>query len=206
MLVLFFIFQSSWGQWICAFAPSLTVITNVLPFFFVMFGLFNGVVRPHSDLPAPWRYTVYYINPATYYVGGVLAATLHDQPVRCALQETARFDVPSGQTCLSYAGAFAQEAGGYLLNPNATVDCQYCPYSVGDQYLATLNIEYGQKWRNFGIFLAFCISNWALVYFFVWSVRIKGWSFGFASVANGTGKLISRVQSLFARKKGEDEK
>ena len=29
MTVLFFLFQASWGQWICAFAPSFTVISNV---------------------------------------------------------------------------------------------------------------------------------------------------------------------------------
>jgi ATP-binding cassette subfamily G (WHITE) protein 2 (SNQ2) len=31
MTVLFFLFQASWGQWICAFAPSFTVISNVRP-------------------------------------------------------------------------------------------------------------------------------------------------------------------------------
>jgi len=55
MTLLFFLFQASWGQWICAFAPSFTVISNVLPFFFVMFSLFNGVVRPYSMLPVFWR-------------------------------------------------------------------------------------------------------------------------------------------------------
>lgn len=29
MTMLFFFFQASWGQWICAFAPSFTVISNV---------------------------------------------------------------------------------------------------------------------------------------------------------------------------------
>lgn len=39
MTLLFFFFMNSWGQWICAFAPSFTVISNVLPFFFVMVSL-----------------------------------------------------------------------------------------------------------------------------------------------------------------------
>jgi ABC-type multidrug transport system ATPase subunit/ABC-type multidrug transport system permease subunit len=56
MTMLFYLFISSWGQWICAFAPSFTVISNVLPFFFVMFSLFNGVVRPYSQLSVFWRY------------------------------------------------------------------------------------------------------------------------------------------------------
>ena len=67
MTMLFFLFQASWGQWICAFAPSFTVISNVLPFFFVMFSLFNGVVRPYQSLPVFWRYWMYYVNPSTYW-------------------------------------------------------------------------------------------------------------------------------------------
>ncbi|KAF2108995.1 ABC drug exporter AtrF [Lophiotrema nucula] len=203
MTMLFYLFISSWGQWICAFAPSFTVISNVLPFFFVMFSLFNGVVRPYSQLSVFWRYWMYYVNPSTYWIGGVLAATLHNTPVQCESSETAQFNVPSGQTCASYAGSFLSSAPGYLLNPDATADCQYCPYSTGDDYLSTLNIKAGDKWRDFGIFLAFCISNWALVYFFIWSVRIKGWSFGFGKIIGGIGKLGRMMKG---KKKGEEQK
>ena len=58
MTMLFFLFQSSWGQWICAWAPSFTVISNVLPFFLVMFSLFNGVVVPYAQLNVLWKYWV----------------------------------------------------------------------------------------------------------------------------------------------------
>ncbi|RYN40660.1 Brefeldin A resistance protein [Alternaria arborescens] len=200
MTMLFFLFISSWGQWICAFAPSFTVISNVLPFFFVMFGLFNGVVRPYEMMPVFWRYWMYYVNPSTYWIGGVLSATLTGIPVQCQESETAIFDAPPGQSCSSYAGAFASASPGYLLNPEATSGCQYCPYSVGDDYLATINVKASDKWRDFGIFLAFCISNWALVYFFVWSIRIKGWKFGFGMVGNGVGKA---KKMLSGKKKGE---
>lgn len=205
MTLLFFFFLNSWGQWICAFAPSFTVISNVLPFFFVMFSLFNGVVRPYSMLPVFWRYWMYYVNPATYWIGGVLAATLHGIPVECAVSETAQFNVPAGQTCESYAGAFASSAGGYLLNPTANADCQYCPYRSGDQYLATLNIKASDKWRDFGIFLAFVISNWALVYFFIYTVRIKGWSFGFGWLFGTLGKGVKAVKGLFKKKEKKTE-
>ncbi|KAF2266390.1 ABC drug exporter AtrF [Lojkania enalia] len=189
MTMLFYLFVSSWGQWICAFAPSFTVISNVLPFFFVMFSLFNGVVRSYAQLSVFWKYWMYYVNPSTYWIGGVLAATLHGIPVKCQISETAQFDVPGGQTCESYAGGFLSQAPGYLLNPDATSGCQYCPYSIGDDYLTGLNIEASEKWRDFGIFLAFCVSNWALVYFFIWSVRIKGWTFGFGKIAKGVRKV-----------------
>ncbi|KAL6410855.1 atpase [Ilyonectria robusta] len=201
MTVLFFIFVDSWGQWVCAFAPSFTVISNVLPFFFVMFGLFNGVVRAYGALPVFWRYWMYWVNPSTYWIGGVLAATLNNAPVRCDPQETAKFDAPPNQTCKDYAGEFAQSAGGYLLNPDATSGCQYCPYSNGNQFLKTLNIEADEKWRDFGIFLAFCISNWMLVYFFIYTVRIRGWSFGLGYIFGPLGKVVDVIKGLFKPKK-----
>ncbi|KAF2746585.1 putative ABC transporter [Sporormia fimetaria CBS 119925] len=203
MTMLFYLFVSSWGQWICAFAPSFTVISNVLPFFFVMFSLFNGVVRPYSDMPVFWRYWMYYVNPSTYWIGGVLAATMPGTQVQCKPSETAIFNPPSGQSCSSYAGGFLSSSPGYLMNPSDTTNCMYCPYKNGDEYLATLNVQAGQKWRDFGIFLAFCCSNWALVYLFIWSVRIKGWSFGFGRIFGG---VVGLVRKMKKGKKGEGEK
>ncbi|KAI1774233.1 ABC-2 type transporter-domain-containing protein [Hypoxylon cercidicola] len=205
MTVLVFLFMTSWGQWICAFAPSFTVIANVLPFFFVMFGLFNGVVQSYSALPVFWRYWMYYVNPSTYWIGGMLAATLSGIAVECEPAETAQFHAPAGQTCETYAGEFARAAGGYLLNPDATSDCMYCPYSVGDQYLTTLNIKAEQKWRNFGIFLSFCVSNWALVYFFIYTVRVRGWTFGFDYIFGSLGKLVDLLKKPFKRSSKKKE-
>nr|POE53616.1 brefeldin a resistance protein [Quercus suber] len=199
MVLLFFLFQASWGQWITAFAPNFTVISNVLPFFFVMFSLFNGVVRPYSMLPVFWKYWMYWVNPATWWIGGVLAATLHNIPVSCTSDETAHFDAPPGQTCMQYAGAFASSAGGNLTNPDATQDCQYCPYTVGDQYLASLNIQASDKWRDFGVFLVFVCTNYMLVYFFIWAVRVKGWSFGFGHLFGFLGKVVALIKKPFAR-------
>ncbi|KAG9860710.1 putative ABC transporter, partial [Aureobasidium melanogenum] len=203
MVLLFNFFQNSWGQWICAFAPSFTVISNVLPFFFVMFSLFNGVVRPYASLPVFWRYWMYYINPSTYWISGVLAKTLNGIRVECTPSETAMFNVPNGQTCQSYAGAFAASAGGYLLNPDATADCQYCPYEYANGYLATLNIKASQAWRDLGIFCIFVVSNWVLVYFFIYTVRIRGWSFGFGKLFGALGSLIGLIKKPFKGKKKE---
>jgi ABC-type multidrug transport system permease subunit len=166
MTILMFFFMNSWGQWICAFAPSFTVISNVstncstavslplltlfpqvLPFFFLMFGTFNGIIRPYTQIPAFWRYWVYWMNPATYWIGGLLSATLTGQPIECQEAETARFNAPPGQSCEEYAGSFASSAGGYLLNSSSD-ECQYCPYTTGDDFLKTINIEASDKWRS----------------------------------------------------------
>lgn len=133
-----------------------------------------------------------------------MAATLKNQPVQCTTEETARFDPPPNQTCGSYAGAFADASPGYLLNSEATSACAYCPFTTGDDYLSTLNISADDKWRDFGIFLVFVVTNWALVYFFVYSVRVRGWKFGFGLLFGGLSKVMKKVTGLFSRKSGRD--
>ena len=200
MTMLWFFFQASWGQWICAFAPSFTVISNVLPFFFVMVSIFNGVVRPYSSLPVFWKYWMYWVNPSTYWIGGVLSAILGDFTVECKEGETTLFNPPPGQTCGQYAGDFIRSSIGYITNPNANANCGYCQYRSGEQYLSTINVKPSEKWRDFGIFLVFVCSNWALVYFFIWSTRVKGWTFGMAPLFGGLGKGVEMVKGLFTKK------
>jgi ABC-type multidrug transport system permease subunit len=107
------------------------------------------------------RTQLYYLNPSSYWISGVLSATLAGQTVRCAPSEAAYFNPPSGQTCLDFAADFVRETGrGYLMNPNATANCGYCPYADGTEYLHTLGISPDKKWRDFGIFLVFCFTNW----------------------------------------------
>ncbi|CEJ59479.1 Putative ABC drug exporter AtrF [Penicillium brasilianum] len=205
MTMLFFLFQASWGQWICAFAPSFTVISNVLPFFFVMVNLFNGIVRPYAAYPVFWKYWMYYVNPVTWWLRGVLSAVLPDVQIECATLETTRFNPPPGKTCAQYAGHFVDQVAkaGYLVNGSATQDCQYCPYKTGAEYMANLNVHRNDKWHCFGIFLAFVIINWMLVYFFIYTVRVRGWSFGLGYIFGLGGALIEGVKGLFKRKKND---
>lgn len=163
--------------------------------------MISGVVRPYSQIPVFWRYWMYWVNPSTWWIGGVLAATLKDIPVQCTASETAHFNPPPGRTCEGYAGNYATRAGGYLLNPTATADCQYCQYYSGNEYLSSLNIHPSQKWRDFGIFLVFVFTNWMLVYFFIWSVRVKGWGFGFGTLFRFLGKGVALAKKPFAGRK-----
>ena len=205
MVLLFFLFQASWGQWITSFAPSFTVIANVLPFFFVTFGLFNGVVVPQPQMNVFWKYWMYYLNPSTYWIGGILAASMPGIQIQCANSETALFNPPPGRTCASYAGNFVSSIAkhGYLVNPEDTAVCRYCPYSNGTEYIAPLNVVPSDKWKYLPIFLAFCISNWALVYFFIYTVRVKHWGFGLGYVF-GTGQKL--IDLLFAAVAGAARK
>ena len=84
-----------------------------------------------------------------------MGATLGDvADVRCEPSEAAYFDPPPGLSCGEYAGAFVEGVQrGYLVNPDAMANCGYCSYASGKEYLATLNIGPGDKWRDFGVFL-----------------------------------------------------
>ncbi|KAJ5280031.1 hypothetical protein N7478_005403 [Penicillium angulare] len=207
MSMLFFLFQASWGQWICAFAPSFTVISNILPFFFVMVNLFNGIVRPYSEYPVFWKYWMYYVNPVTWWLRGVLSAVLPSVQITCAEAETTKFNPPPGMTCGEYAGEYVSKIAGigYLVSTSDTSDCQYCQYKDGSEYMNQLNVHEGDKWRCFGIFLAFVIINWFLVYFFIYTVRVRGWSFGFGYLFGLGGMLIEGTKGLFKGKNKEEQ-
>lgn len=144
---------------------------------------------------------MYYVNPSTYWTGGVLAATLGDFPIQCTEGEATIFNPPPGETCGGYAnGLIANMGSGYITNPDATANCGYCPYANGNEYLATINISPSDKWRDFGIFLAFCVSNWALVYFFIYTVRVKGFTFGMGPLFAVLGEMVDSVKWLFKKK------
>lgn len=150
-------------------------------------------------MPAFWRYWLYYLNPSTYWMGGVLAATLDNVNVECAPQEAAYFNPPTGSDCRTYASDFVTQAGGYLMNPDATSDCGYCRFKTGEEYMLTLNIMPKDKWGYFGIFLGFCLSNYFLIYFMIYMVRIRGWTFGFSTLFGLGGKLIDALAAPFKK-------
>jgi ATP-binding cassette, subfamily G (WHITE), member 2, SNQ2 len=90
------------------------------------------------------------------------------------------------------------------MNPNATSDCGYCEFTSGVDFMRTLNIEPKDKWGYFGIFLGFCISNWFLIYFFIYTVRIRGWTFGFSSLFGALGKGVDVLTSPFKKATKKD--
>ena len=72
---------------------------------------------------------MYYISPVTYLIGGTLSAAVNNIPVVCSPSELVRFNPPSGQTCGVYAVDFLTTSLGYLVNGNATSNCEYCSLS-----------------------------------------------------------------------------
>ncbi|KAE8415395.1 hypothetical protein BDV36DRAFT_285413 [Aspergillus pseudocaelatus] len=163
MFFLFFLFATSWGQWIAALSADSMVAATLMPFFIIMCELFNGILQPHENMPVFWKYTMYYATPFTYWIGGVLTAVLRGMPVLCDSSELTIFETPPNMTCGEYAGPWLAEHGvGYLSNPDDTSKCGYCKYSHGDDYLSNIGLDSSKIWPYFGIFLAFVISNYLM--------------------------------------------
>jgi ATP-binding cassette subfamily G (WHITE) protein 2 (SNQ2) len=103
-----------------------------MPFLVIMCELFNGTLRPQSQMPAVWKYTMYYVAPFTYWIGGILSMTLSGVPVSCDQSELNFFNIPMGQTCAEYAKTWIAATTGYLVDGDAMGSCGYCQYQLGD--------------------------------------------------------------------------
>ena len=71
--------------------------------------------------------------------------------ITCSSVEYVNVSPPGGLSCQQYLGQFINQSGGYITNPDALDNCQYCPYRTTDQFLqSNSNIFYSHHWRNFG--------------------------------------------------------
>ena len=190
--IIFFVYASTFTHMVIAGLPDEQTASAVVVLLFAMSLTFCGVMQPPSALPGFWIF-MYRVSPFTYWVGGMASTQLHNRQVVCSAAELAIFDPPSGQTCGQYLMKYATVAGGKLLNPEATSDCSYCSLQVADQYLATTNIFYSERWRNFGIMWAFIIFNIFIATIMYYLVRVKRWNS--ADLKESVKKLIPGKKS-----------
>lgn len=95
---------------------------------------------------------MYYLDPFTYLVGGLLGEVLWDVKVKCEPSELIKFAAPAGQTCGAYMADFINAQTGYLVDSSAT-QCEFCQYSTGADYAKTFNLkEKYYAWRDVSIF------------------------------------------------------
>ncbi len=115
-------------------------------------------------MPAGYRTWLYELNPFTRLISGMVVTALHDMPVRCAPEELNAFTAPSNMTCGEYMEPFFGRGGaGYLVN-NATQDCQYCAYKLGDQFYGPLGLSFDNRWRDMGIYICFIGSSMIILF------------------------------------------
>ncbi|CAI6339603.1 unnamed protein product [Periconia digitata] len=164
-MILYEFLYTSIGQAIATYAPNEFFASLMNPII-IGAGLisFCGIVIPYSQITAFWRYWIYWLDPFTYLVGGLLTQLLWDVKIECKPNELTTIPIPNGSTCGAYMSSFLAENAGYVVDPNSMTACEYCPYKYGSEYAKTLNLNekyYG--WRDVGITFLFCISSYAMV-------------------------------------------
>lgn len=154
------------GQFIAAYAPNPTFAALVNPMVISVLALFCGIFVPFGQMNIFWKWWLYYLNPFSYVVSGMLTFGIWGVDVTCNEEEFSIFGPTSG-TCIEYLAAY--KAGeGYrinLLNPDATSDCKVCQFTDGSDFLLRLNINhYYYGGRDTAITVIFAISGYALVF------------------------------------------
>ena len=121
---------------------------------------------------------MYWINPFTYLLGGLVTAVIEDQPVVCKEEDLYFLSPPANETCGSYLSSWASSAQVQVLNPSTTENCRLCEYTTGNQYLEGFRLGAGESggiWGNWGIFVLFTFSSFFLVYFVTWATKVHKW-------------------------------
>ena len=150
--------------------PSANVMMGLTLSFLVAF---CGVVQPVSLMPGFWTF-MWKASPYTYFVQNLVGIMLHDKPVVCSPKESSYFNPPAGQACGEYMQTYLSSHTGYIANPDATSNCSYCIYSVGDNYLTRIGANYNYLWRNFGFFWAYILFNIVAMVCIYYIFHVKG--------------------------------
>jgi len=135
MYELFSIFAHSLAQLCAALMPSLNATFMANGFFFMFVNTFAGTLSPRPSTPTGWRW-YYNVSPLYYLSEGTTTDMLYGLDMTCRADEISVFQPPNATTCQEYAGDFLRSATGFLLNPDATSDCQYCRYKSGQSYVS----------------------------------------------------------------------
>lgn len=146
------------AQAVAAMSPNPEIAALLFSFLFSFVVTFNGVLQPFRQL-GWWRW-MYRLSPYTYLIEGLIGQAVGRSQVRCSDVEIVQLIPPSGQSCSTFMAPYIQNAGGYLLNADATDSCNFCYISSSDTFLySSFNIQYSNHWRNFGLMWAYVIFN-----------------------------------------------
>ncbi|CAH7685993.1 ABC-2 type transporter-domain-containing protein [Phakopsora pachyrhizi] len=163
MIMVLEVYAVTLGQAVAAISPGMFIASKANPPIIVILTIFCGVTIPYRSIPKFWRSWLYHLNPMTRFISGLVSNELQDLQIRCRDIEFSNFQPPSGQTCQQWANSFITEQGGYLDVPEATSDCRYCQYNLGQDFLRTLDVEFSNRWRDFGIFVAYVAFHMVII-------------------------------------------
>ncbi|KAI0813384.1 ABC-2 type transporter-domain-containing protein [Xylaria sp. FL0064] len=176
ILITFSFFQSTFAN-MCIAGVETAELGGILSLFlFALTLIFCGVIVPRASLPGFWIF-LYRVSPFTYIIGAMLSTGLGRLEVQCDKLELLTFQPPQGQTCGEYVAHFPV---GALYNENATSNRQFCPLTTTDEFLASVDNFYDQKWRNLGLLFAYIAFNVVTTFFLYWIARVPkktSWNF-----------------------------
>lgn len=164
MVLITELFSVTLGQMIAAVTPSSFISSLINPFIVITFALFCGVTIPKPQIPGFWRAWLYQLDPFTRLVSGMVTTELHGREVVCTAKELNSFPSPSGQDCGEYMRNFFGRGGAGYIVSNVSDACHYCAYKIGDQFYEPLQLHFGDRWRDLGIYAAFIGSNLILLF------------------------------------------
>ncbi|AQZ10736.1 (ZYRO0F08866g) [Zygosaccharomyces parabailii] len=177
-VLIFPMYFVSYGLWILYISPDVPSASMINSNIFAAMLLFCGILQPREKMPAFWRRLMYKAQPFTYVVQALVSPLVHNKDVICNEDEFKIMDPPSGQTCGTFLERYKNDNGGYLVNPDATSDCRYCPYTKQDDVVSPFNVHWAQRWRNFGFMWAYIVFNIVAMLLGYYVMRVKVWSLG----------------------------
>ncbi|TVY36705.1 Multidrug resistance protein, partial [Lachnellula occidentalis] len=199
LLIQFFVFASTFAHMLISAMPDATTAGNIATLMFSLTLTFNGVFQPPQALPGFWIF-MYRVSPLTYLVSAIASTGLSGKTVHCATNELAIMQPLPGQTCGDYLTPYANLAGGSIYNKNAIADCQYCSLSNSDQFLNSVSISYGTRWRDYGIGFAYIAFNIFMAVLLYYLIRVR----------KGSGKSMAErfkpILVLFNRDANKEKK
>lgn len=102
----------------------------------------------------------------------MLSTGVANTKIVCEAREYVKVNPRIGQTCGEYLKDYTTMFGGYVNNPDANTSCELCTASNTNTFLAAVNIYYKDRWRNFGIMMAFVVFNIFAAVGLYWLARV----------------------------------
>ncbi|KAK1056620.1 Multidrug resistance protein [Friedmanniomyces endolithicus] len=167
----FLLFTSTFTNMMIAGIADAETGGNLANLLFSLSLIFCGVLASPTSLPRFWIF-MYRVSPFTYLVEGMLSVGVANTQVACAANEFVTFRPPAGQTCGAYMQQYISAAGGYLQDPSATSECNYCTYSDTNVFLRAVSANYAHVWRDYGILWVYITVNACGAVFFYWLARV----------------------------------
>ncbi|KAI5963216.1 uncharacterized protein KGF55_003008 [Candida pseudojiufengensis] len=176
-------FAVSFALMVLYIAPDLPSANVLVSFLYTFVVAFAGIVQPVSLMPGFWTF-MYKLSPYTYFIQNLTSSFLEGREIRCNEKELSYFNPPSGQTCQFFASNYIKRVGGYITNPNDSINCGYCRYNNANDYLLTIGAKFSLRWRNVGFFFAYIFFNIIICMVLYYTLRYSRFTTKVTNVLN----------------------